>query len=217
MRKRKLFTSLFAGLCFCLSTVAAFSAGNPFVGDWALTIPGGAAGWLGVDQNGNQLKASMLWGWGSVFPLDSAKMDGDKLVLTRNYTVERKNAEGKKVKTQLTETFTCTATGDNIQIVSVKPKDNGQGEDKAELSGKRQLPMHPAPDLKKFKFGKPVRLFNGQYLTGLRLTDPNAVNGWSVKSGLLVNNPAQEEGKPHKNYGNIRTDQEFEDFNLKVE
>jgi hypothetical protein len=34
---------------------------------------------------------------------------------------------------------------------------------------------------------------------------------------LLVNNPLQEDGKPHKNYGNLRTDAEFEDFNLKVE
>jgi hypothetical protein len=27
----------------------------------------------------------------------------------------------------------------------------------------------------------------------------------------------QEEGQPHKNYGNLRTDKEFEDFNLQVE
>jgi hypothetical protein len=28
---------------------------------------------------------------------------------------------------------------------------------------------------------------------------------------------AQEEGKPHKHYGNLRTDREFEDFNLTLE
>src|ERR1043165_3490112 len=37
------------------------------------------------------------------------------------------------------------------------------------------------------------------------------------KDGLLVNDPVQEKGKPHKNYGNLRTDREFEDFNLQVE
>jgi len=37
-----------------------------------------------------------------------------------------------------------------------------------------------------------------------------------VKNGLLVNEAVHEEGQPHKNYGNLRTDQEFEDFNLKV-
>jgi hypothetical protein len=49
------------------------------------------------------------------------------------------------------------------------------------------------------------------------LTDSHAVNGWSVQDGLLTNHPVQEEGKAHKNYGNLRTDREFEDFNLKVE
>jgi hypothetical protein len=49
------------------------------------------------------------------------------------------------------------------------------------------------------------------------LTDPHAANGWTIKNGLLINNAAHEEGKPRKNYGNLRTDREFEDFNLKVE
>ena len=77
--------------------------------------------------------------------------------------------------------------------------------------------MPPAPDLSQVKFGEPIQLFNGKDLTGWRLTDPNALNGWSVKDGLLVNEVAQEKGKPHKHYGNLRTDQEFEDFNLKLE
>ncbi len=205
--------------CFGLTLLAAGSAAaanNPYVGDWALTIPGGAAGWLGVDEAGGQLKASMLWGWGSVFPLDSAKLESGKLVLTRKQNIERKNAEGKRVKETITEVITCTANGDTIQLVSVKPNENGQGEVRQEFSGKRQPPMPPAPNLGKAKFGSAIQLFNGKDLTGWRLTDPNAVNGWSVKDGLLVNNPVQEEGKPHKNYGNLRTDAEFEDFNLKV-
>src|SRR5207247_1846695 len=52
---------------------------------------------------------------------------------------------------------------------------------------------------------------------GWRLTDPKADNGWSVRDGLLVNNNVQEEGKPHKHFGNLRTDSEFDDFNLKLE
>ena len=204
----------------CLLVFSVFSAaaaGNACVGDWALTIPGGAAGWLGVDEADGQLKASMLWGWGSVFPLDTAGMEGDNLVLTRKQTVERKNAEGKRVKSTITEVITCTADGDTIKLTSVKPRENGQGEEKAEFSGKRQPLMPPAPELKAVKFDKPVRLFNGKDLTGWRLTDPNAISGWSVQNGLLVNNPVQEEGKPHKNYGNLRTDAEFGDFNLKLE
>jgi hypothetical protein len=77
--------------------------------------------------------------------------------------------------------------------------------------------MPPAPDLTMVSYGDPIQLFNGENLSGWRLTDPNAVNGWSAKGGLLVNDAKQEEGKPHKNYGNLRTDREFEDFNLKLE
>ena len=108
--------------------ITASGADNPFIGDWALTIPGGAAGWLGVDEAAGQLKASMLWGWGSVFQLDAAKMDGANLVLTRNQTVERRGADGKRVRQRITEVITCTADGDAIQLTSVKPRDNGQGE-----------------------------------------------------------------------------------------
>ena len=46
-------------------SVAAESA-NPYLGHWALTIPGGGAGWLGVEEVNGQLKASILWGGGSV-------------------------------------------------------------------------------------------------------------------------------------------------------
>ena len=192
-------------------------AENAFLGEWALTIPGGAAGWLGVEESGGQLKASMLWGWGSVEPVASAKVENGKLVLTRKHDFERKDASGKKTKGTIVETITATVQGDQISLVSVKPRENGQGEDKSDFDGRKQPPMPAAPNLSKIRFGTPVKLFNGKDLTGWRLTDPNAVNGWSVKDGLLVNEPIQEEGKPHKNYGNLRTDREFEDFNLKIE
>ena len=77
--------------------------------------------------------------------------------------------------------------------------------------------MLPAPDLSQVKFGEPIQLFNGKDLTGWRLTDLHADNGWCVKDGLLVNDAKQAEGKPRKHYGNLRTDQVFEDFNLTLE
>jgi hypothetical protein len=197
--------------------VSACAAQNPFIGDWELTVPGNHAGWLGVHEQGGALKAEIMWEAGSVVPVDSAKLEDGKLVLTRKHNFERKDSSGKRVKGSITETITATAQADRIQGTSVKPRENGSGEDRAEFTGKRTPPMPPAPDLKKVKFGETVHLLNGKDLSGWRLTDPNAVNGWSVKDGLLVNNPAQEEGKPHKNYGNLRTDKEFEDFNLQVE
>jgi hypothetical protein len=204
----------------CLATgflTTTFAASNPFTGYWELTVPGGAAGWLGVEESGGELKASMMWAAGSVEPTASAKVEGDRLVLTRNHNYEIKDASGKKVKKTLVEKITATLSGDQISLTSVNPRQDGSGEDKASFAGRRTPPMPPAPNLTEVKFGKEVRLFNGTDLKGWQLTDKNAVSGWSAQNGLLVNSVAQEEGKPHKNYGNLRTDAEFSDFNLKLE
>jgi hypothetical protein len=212
------FSRLFAsGLVFGFTICAACAAENPFLGEWALTIPGGGAGWLGVEDAGGRLQASLMWGAGSVVPLASAKVEDGKLVLTRKHQSERKDATGKTVKTEFIETLTASVEGNVIKIESVKPRQGRPGDDKVSLSGNRQPPVPPACDLASVKYGEPMPLFNGKDLTGWRLTDPHAISGWSIKDGLLTNDPAQEEGKPHKNYGNLRTDREFEDFNLKVE
>jgi 3-keto-disaccharide hydrolase len=195
----------------------AFAADNPFLGSWELTIPGGAAGWLGVSEADGHLAASMLWGWGSVEPTASARLEDGKLVVIRDHEFETKDASGKRVRKTYVEQITATTDGDTIQLVSIQPRQNGAGVLKQEFSGKRTPPMPPAPDLSQVKYGDPIQLFNGTDLTGWRLTDPNAVNGWSVQDGLLVNNPVQEKGQRHKNYGNLRTDGEFTDFNLTLE
>lgn len=215
MYKRALHRTLLP-LCLLIALGTASAEENPFLGQWALTIPGGAAGWLGVEQQDGALHASMLWGWGSVEPVSSVRVEDGKLVLTRQHVVQRKDATGKRTKVTLTETITGTLDGDAIKLTSVQPRENGSGEDVADFGGHRQPPMPPAPDLKQVKFGKAERLFDRKDLNGWRLTDPNAVSGWSVQHGLLVNNPVQEKGH-HKNYGNLRTDQEFEDFNLRVQ
>ena len=41
-------------------------------------------------------------------------------------------------------------------------------------------------------------------------------NGWKVANGILSNEAVQEPGK-HKSYANIRTEAEFEDFNLRLD
>src|SRR6185295_7001719 len=99
------FTSVLVGLLISGVTLAARGADNPFVGQWELTIPGGAAGWLGVEEKNGRIEASVLWGSGSVLPVESAKVEGDHLLLTRKYQIERTNAAGKKSKVNLVETI----------------------------------------------------------------------------------------------------------------
>jgi hypothetical protein len=211
------FSSLGAALVLTLVAGLAAAADNPFLGSWALTIPRNSAGWLGVKEVNGQLEAKVMWVAGSVEPTQSAKVEGDQLVITRVHRFERKDAAGKKTQGSVTETLTATVQGDEIRLTSVRPHEDGKGETKTEVTGLRQPPIPPAPDLSRVQFGAPIELFNGRDLAGWRLTDPKAVSGWGVKDGLLVNNPVQQDGKPHINYGNLRTDREFQDFNLKLE
>lgn len=211
------FTKVLSLLAVAGALAAASAADNPFLGGWALTIPNGGAGWLGVRESNGTLEASLLWGGGSVLPLASARIDGDKLIVTRVHSVQRKNADGKTVKANITETITATLEGDEMKLTTVRPHDNGIGEDTQSFTGQRVPPVPAAPDLSKVKFGSPIKLFNGKDLSGWSLINPKAPNGWSAKDGILVNEVVQEKGKPHKSYANLRTDKEFEDFNLTLE
>ena len=65
------------------------------------------------------------------------------------------------------------------------------------------------------KVGEPIPLFNGKDLSGWKTMgkDPSA---WKVEDGILRNDAVQEPGK-HKSYANLRTEREFEDFDIQLE
>jgi len=208
----------YAMVLLALSIGSVSVAANPYIGNWALTIPGGGAGWLGVEQKDGYLDASILWGGGSVLPVDSVYVDGDALIVTRLQKVERKDTDGKVVRTQtFTETIVAKVSGDDLSLTQIRPRSNGKGVNRSEFTGKRTPPLPAKPDLSKTKYGKPVKLFNGTNLDGWKLTNPRQVSGWSVKDGILINRPEQKEGQRHISYGNLSTKAEFEDFNLKLE
>jgi len=197
-----------------LSVAAVFSLGavlhaadNPFIGRWALTLPTGGAGWLGVEEKDGALSSSVLWGGGSVVPTAGTKVDGDTLIVTR----EQKNKEGKL---SAIETITAKIEGDTLKLTTAKK--NAEGKEigqPAEFAGKRIADIPAKPDLAKVKFGDPIQLLNGKDLTGWRLLK-EADNGWSVVDGVLQNRVVKAKDK---HFGNLRTDAEFEDFNLKTE
>ncbi len=199
-----------------VAPVGAQDVANPYVGRWALTIPGGGAGWLGVTQEEGYLDASILWGGGSVVPVASVYLDGDSLVVTRSHSVERKEESGNVVKRHtFTETITANVSGDTLNLVTSRPRNDGLGVSRNAFAGRRIPDLPPAPDLSKVKYGAPQDLLaSGLY--GWKLINENRANGWTFGAGVLMNSPAQEKGKPHISYGNLRTIAEFEDFNLKL-
>jgi hypothetical protein len=142
-------------------------------------------------------------------------VEGDTLIVTRLNQTKGKDASGKTIAVKETETIKTTLSGDQLNLTTERAKDDGKAYGKATFTGKRIPPLPSAPDLNKVKFGEPIVLFNGKDLTGWKTMGDNS--GWSVKDGVLDNNAPQEEGKPHKRYANLRTEREFEDFNLKLE
>lgn len=209
--------SLLAAGMLVVSSWLATAADHPFLGRWALTIPDGGAGWLGVVEEQGQLKSSILWGGGSVVPVTTTRMEGDSLVLTRVSERRRKDPNaGQNVTEKTVETITAKVRGDQMDLSITRQEPNGRVTGPTAFTGKRIPPLPPKPDLSKLKFGKPIQLFNGRDLTGWQLIHGKD-NGWSVVDGKLINNPVQVEGQPRKNYGNLRTEREFEDFRLTLE
>ena len=211
------FTAVF--LAASLFTHLAFSQSNdnPFLGRWALHLPGDGAGWLEVRQENGYLDADILWYGGSVVPVSSVVMDNNDLIITRSREVIRKKtADGTPVRTQISTTWIrCIMVNDEMVGKVLSPGRNEQ-LNTSYFEGKRIPDLPKAPELSSIKFGKPITLFNGKDLSGWSLTNSDQKTGFSVVDGVMVNNPVQPEEGHHISYGNLKTDQKFEDFNLKI-
>lgn len=197
-----------------LGALPLWAADNSYIGNWALNLPDNHAGWLGITERDGKLVGSLLWSGGSPLPI-AVRVEGQNIVMTRSKEIHKKEGVGRPVPQREVETIRGTLAGDELSL-SVEHKITGSDKvfGQAEFNGRR-IPAPPtAPDLSKINFGDPIELFNGKDLTGWRLTDPKAASGWSVKDGILINRVPE---KKDKHYGNLRTDQEFEDFNLKLE
>ncbi|MDP2334843.1 MAG: DUF1080 domain-containing protein [Bacteroidota bacterium] len=193
---------------------------SEFLGQWTIDIKDGKVGWLELRQEADYLDADLLWIGGSVSPVASVYMDNNNhLIVTRiDNVVRKKDANNNPTRThQITNWLQVSRQGDQIVGYLFRPKRDGIGIDSTSFAGTKLAAPPAAPDLTKLKFGTPINLFNGKDLSGWRLIDEKQKNGFYAKDGLLGTDPAQVEGQEHISYGNLRTDQEFEDFNLKLE
>jgi len=188
---------------------------NDFIGHWSLDIEDGGVGWININEDDGYLDAELMWIGGSSTPVSHVYMqDEDHIVLTRTETVKKDNDRNHTV------TYTITATkGPKGTLIGemVAPFWEGIGENRRTFIGRRTPPMPVRPDISKLKFGAPISLFNGKNLDGWRIINPDQPNGFKVVDGILVTDPVQPKNGDHLYYGNLRTDQEFEDFNLTLE
>jgi hypothetical protein len=210
--KRLSFILTMIGLLLPLTQAAA--AENPFFGRWALTLSNGSIGWLEVKNEKGHLAGSLLWVGGSVEPVATVAIADGTLTITK---IREVPAGKKKAGQKFTDTITATLENGVLKGVRADERPNGAERARMEFTGKRIPPLPPRPNLAKVKFGEPIVLFNGRDLTGWSLFK-GGKNAWTVENGVLINNvPPHTEGQQRERTANIRTDQEFEDFNLKLE
>jgi hypothetical protein len=208
----KFLAGLFFAGVFVLTGAPALAAAccDSFAGTrWALTLPNGASGWLGVTANGAALEGSLLWGGGNPVPVAVAKSDKGLLVTRKR--VDRQ-------KREFTDVITAERSGADVLILTVQTLDGAGAKltGPAPFTGKLIPPLPPKPDLSKLVFGKPVNLI-GETLDGWAVMNPKAYNGWSLKNGVLSNKVVGADGKVQHGT-NLRTvAANFGDFNLKFE
>jgi hypothetical protein len=205
---------LFTGLWLNTHSLLAGDEIENYLGRWALSFEEGI-GWLEVRQENSFLDADLLWRWGSVMPVADVYIEGGKLVVTRVSNAVFDLGNGEKRTQSITSTLTLEGRGKLLVGKMVMPQKDGKGAEVYYVTAKKNSPLPPAPDLTKVKYGEPIELLkNG--MANWRLVEPSSVNGWNIEKGVLMNNPVQKEGQAHINYGNLRTNGEFEDFNLKL-
>jgi len=216
---KKTCTTIFIIVLFASSgTAQDITSGSyeSFIGNWAVVLPDGHPLWLSLLDDNNTLDGE-AWSVGLGNAISDVKVEADTLYFMRNYKVgEPKFPGGPPTGEKVPVRTKATVKGDKIQLSMAWPLSDGTFK-KLDFKGKRLPALPTKPDLAKIKFGEPISLFNGRDLSGWRLTNPNQINGWRAEDGVLVNETPKLNFDPFSKYGNLRTDGEFKDFNLKLE
>ncbi len=215
MSNRSILTILFCSLFIGFSNL--FADTKAFYGMWTIEVDGGGVGWLEVHEKEGFLDANLLWKGGSVLPVGHVYFEDDEtLVVTRVWEVAKTDDKENGRKHTITALYRMHMEGDRLVGVASVPNWRTSGLRTEKFTGTKLPAVPKAPDLHQLQFGEPIALFNGKDLSGWKLLNPEHNNGFKVVNGELVNDPIQKEGQ-HIRYGNIRTEAEFEDFNLKLE
>jgi hypothetical protein len=191
-----------------------------FTGQWTLDIEGGGVGWLEIVQQDGYMDGKLLWKGGSVNPVANIYMDGpNRIVVSRNMDVVRSRDENRNpLRTQTITSWLVGSIRDNVlKGYYINPQRDGQRVDSSIFTGYKLPEPETTPDLTAIRYGEPKALFNGRDLTGWRVDNEKAVNGFIVEDGVLINNVVKTKGQPAIRNANLLTAEKFGDCNLKLE
>ena len=127
--------------------------------------------------------ASILWGGGSVVPVDAVELEGDQLKVTRLHESEKKRKDGTVEKHVKTEYIRCTLAGDELTLAQSYLSSQGKEGRAKKFTGKRIPDIPATPDLAKVAFADPIALLKQDSLEGWELTDPHQQSAWRVENG----------------------------------
>ncbi len=188
-----------------------------FVGNWALRMHNGDAGWLSIEKAAGDEWTGQLWTVGQPKAISDMNYADGKLTFKRQCRLgEPEYPGGPPTGRPVPCDFVATVDGDSIRV-EMQATSADATNVTVTHNGKRLPPLPPQPDLSKVKFGEPIELFNGVDLTGWRLSNPKQLNGWKAVDGELVNESPKETFEPFSRYGNLRTEREFGDAKLNIE
>ena len=212
MKKLGIFLPAFVTcLAFFTSGTAAQAKSIPedLLGFWSLDLDSGLPAWLRIEEttDGQPLVYMRLY-IGPMGPYEEVEFAEGRLKFKLN-SRKNENIESQTVNVGLK---------DGRLDGSIERK-FGDGRDETIAFGGIKVPPMPdqAPDLDKVCFGHPISLFNGKDLTGWIAHEPEKINGWSVKDGLLVNTTPKTDFSATGAYANLKTEAVFEDFWLHIE
>lgn len=203
------------------SMVTSLDRSDPLYSAWAFTLPDGNPAWLKIGKGpGNKPQASLLWSVGSARPAKDVVLNGDTITFQRPV---RWKPGGGQITKQVVGPMTGQLISDNqlrLTFGQRELRDGKPASDAVEtiwLAGDRIPPPPTTPDLSDVQFGEPIQLFNGKDLTGWKLSRDDKRNGWGVEDGVLVNETPKTDFGAYGDYGNLVTEQVFDDFQLSLE
>jgi hypothetical protein len=204
-------TLLVGSLGFGLQTewVLAQTSAPALDGDWALMLPNREVGWLQISHEQGQPQAALLWAVGSARPVDKLEVRGQALAFSRS--IKRPLAPKDEPATRYQ--IVVRAEGDRLLGTMTDPATSTS----LEFSGCRQPPLPAPPKLEEIQFGEPIDLLAGEELRGWVATNPAKKMGWSFRDGCLTNDTPKTDFGAYGEYANLRTEAEFEDFQLHIE
>jgi len=213
-------SAVLAIACVCAATcwdkASADENASSFAGRWAFSLPDGNPAWLKLEQADSGWTGQLLWSVGSARPIRDVVVNNNQVRFRRKVSWR---PGGHSMTKTVVEPFRGEQINGQLRLAfSQKVADqDGAPIESLYIIGERIPPLPPKPDLSRVQFGEPVKLFNGNDLSGWTLSRDDKRNGWSASDGCLVNETPKQDFGAYGDYGNLMTERTFNDFKIRID